>query len=94
VGLASVVLVSLGAGAAYYATSMALRGREVPFRQLDILVYILAAALTTLLVALFWRSLHRGFTCMAFQLDRMRREKRIGLVMCRAAKSWSRSPSR
>ncbi len=80
VGLASIVLVSLGAGAAYWATMMALHGHEVYTRQLSYLILGLVAALTTLLVAFFWRGLHAGFKCIAGQLDRMTREKQIGLV--------------
>ena len=81
VGLASVVLVSLGASAAYYATTMALRGYQVQTRWLNYLVLGLVAALTTLLLAVFWRNIHRGFKSVAAQLDRMAREEKVGMVM-------------
>ncbi len=81
VGLASVVLVSLGASAAYYATMMTLRGYEVRTGSLDGLVLGLVAALTILLLAIFWRNIHCGFRSIAGQLEKMAREEKIGMVM-------------
>ena len=79
--LASVVLVSLGASAAYYATALALRGYDVQARRLNYLVLAMVAALTTLMLALLWRNIHRGFRSIAGQLEKMGRERKIGLVM-------------
>ncbi len=74
-------LVSLGAIAAYYATMMAMRGYGVPARGLNYLVLGLVAALTVLLLLLFWRSVHRTVRSIAGQLDQMARQRQIGLLM-------------
>ena len=81
VGLASVVLVSLGATAAYYATSMTLRGPAAPARHLGLLVLALVAALTSLMLAFFWRRVHRAIRSVAQQLDRMARDRSIGMIL-------------
>jgi len=82
-GLASVALISLGAGAAYYATLMAMRGHQVHARGLNYLVLALVAALTSLLVLLFWRSVNRTIRSISEQLDQMATQRQIGLVMVR-----------
>ena len=80
-GLATVALVSLGAIAAYYATMMAMHGYDVPTRGLNYLVLGLVAALTILLLLLFWRSVHRTVRSISEQLDQMARQRQIGLLM-------------
>ena len=80
-GLATVALVSLGAIAAYYATMMAMHGYQVPTRGMNYLVLGLVAALTTLLLLLFWRSVHRTVESISDQLDQMARQRQIGLLM-------------
>ncbi len=80
-GLASVALVSLGASAAYYATTMAMRGYEVQTRSLNYLVLGLVAALAVLLLLLFWRSVNRTVRSISTQLDQMARQRQIGLIM-------------
>ncbi len=81
VGLASVALISLGASAAYYSTTMAMRGYQVQTRALNYLILGLIAALTILLLAFFWRNVYRTVRSIAGQLDQMAREKEVGLVM-------------
>ncbi len=78
-GLASVALVSLGASAAYYATTVA---REAPVGTggLNIVVLGLIAVLTGVLV-LFWRSVNRTVRSVGEQLENMRRSGQLGLVM-------------
>jgi len=80
-GLASVVLISLGASAAYYATMMAMRGYEVHTRSLKFLVLGLVAALTSLLLLVFWRNVHRTVHSIAEQLNHMAAQRDVGLVM-------------
>ena len=81
VGLASVVLVSLGASAAYYSATMALRGYEVHTRTLGYLVLGLVAALTSLILIIFWRNVHRTVNSIVSQLDRMAQQREFGLIM-------------
>ncbi len=81
VGLATVALVSLGASGAYYATMMAMRGHEVQTRWLNYLVLGLVAALTSLLLLVFWRSVHRTVGSVAAQLDQMSRKGEVGLIL-------------
>jgi two-component system phosphate regulon sensor histidine kinase PhoR len=79
-GLASIVLITLGAAAAYYATELALKGRFVG-TGLNILVRGLVAALTALVLMVFWRSVHKAIRTIAMQLTSMARTGQIGLVM-------------
>lgn len=81
VGLASVVLVSLGASAAYYAATMAVRGYEVHTQTLGYLMLGLIAALTSLILVVFWRNVHRTVNSISGQLEQMADERRIGLLM-------------
>ena len=81
VGLASVVLISLGASAAYYATTMAVRGYEVHTQTLGYLVLGLIAALTCLILVVFWRNVHRTVNSIATQLEQMADKRQIGLLM-------------
>ena len=85
VGLASVALISLGASAAYYATMMAMRGYQVQTRMLSYLVLGLVAALTSLLLVVFWRNVHRTVNSVAGQLDQMARQGDVGLVLVEGA---------
>jgi two-component system phosphate regulon sensor histidine kinase PhoR len=76
-----VVLVSLGASAAYYATTMAVRGYEVHTQTLGYLVLGLIAALTSLILVVFWRNVHRTVSSIASQLEQMAEKRQIGLMM-------------
>jgi two-component system phosphate regulon sensor histidine kinase PhoR len=78
-------LISLGAGAAYYATMMAMQGYVVPKAHLNYLVLGLVAALTTLVLLAFWRSMHRAVANVAAQLAHMKTTGHIGLVMTDSA---------
>jgi len=80
-GLATMALISLGASAAYYATMMAMQGYVVPHSRLNYLVLGLVAALTALVLLVFWRSVHRSVRTIASQLEHMIKTKQIGLVM-------------
>ena len=80
-GLASIVLICLGASAAYYATMMGLQGHGVPRAGLNYLVLGLVAALTILVLLLFWRSVHHAIRTIARQLESMAASGRAGLVM-------------
>ncbi|MCK4601863.1 MAG: PAS domain-containing protein, partial [Phycisphaerae bacterium] len=80
-GLASMALISLGASAAYYATVMAMRGYAIPRAGLNYLVLGLVAALTALVLLVFWRSVHRSVRTITLQLESMTKTGKIGLVM-------------
>jgi two-component system phosphate regulon sensor histidine kinase PhoR len=75
------VLICLGASAAYYATMMALQGRGVLSSGLNYLVLGLVAALTVLVLLLFWRSVHRTIKTIGLQLEAMASSGQAGLVM-------------
>ena len=83
--LATIALVCVGAGAAYYATAMAMRGRGVLTPGLNYLVLVLVAALTILILVVFWRSVHRAVAMVTGQLEEMARSGEIGLVMVRGS---------
>lgn len=89
-GLASMALIWLGASAAYYATTMAMRGHAVPKVQLNYVVPGLVAVLTALVLLAFWRSVHRASGKIATQLSNMCKAGRIGLVMVDRADELSR----
>lgn len=80
-GLASVTLISIGAGAAYYATMMAMKGHSIQQEGFSHLVLALVAALTVLTLILFWRGVHRSAKAIGSQLEEMSRTGQIGLVM-------------
>ena len=88
-GLASVALISLGASAAYYATMLALKSHSSLRRGLDVLVFLLVAALTVLVLLVFWRSLHQGIRAIAHQLEQMTRTGQVGLLMAEGAEELS-----
>jgi len=80
-GLTTIVLVSLGAGAAYYATMMAMQGHIVPQTGFNFLVLGLVASLTVLVLLVFWRSVHRAINGISSQLEEMAKSGQVGLVM-------------
>ena len=84
-GLVSVVLISVGASAAYYATSMAMRGHGVVQSGFNYLVLGLVAALAVLMLLLYWRSVHRAVGMVSSQLETMSHSGQIGLVMSQGA---------
>ncbi len=75
------MLISLGASAAYYATTMAVRGYEVQTHTVSYLVLGLVAALASLILVVFWRNVHRTVKSIAGQLDQMTSRRQIGLLM-------------
>ncbi|MCE5276638.1 MAG: ATP-binding protein [Planctomycetaceae bacterium] len=79
--LATMVIICVGASAAYYATMMALQGHGVLSTALNYLVVGLVTALTVLLLLLFWRSLHNAIRTIAGQLETMAATGQSGLVM-------------
>ncbi len=83
------VLICLGASAAYYGTAMALQGRGVLSRGLNYLVLALVAALTILVLLIFWRSVHRAIKTIAVQLESMATSGQVGLVMVEGADELS-----
>ena len=88
-GIASMVLICLGASAAYYATMMAMQGHGLPQAGLNYMVLGLVAALTVLVLLVFWRSVHSAIKNMAAQLESMSDSGRIGLVMVNGADELS-----
>jgi len=82
-GLTTIALILVGAGAAYYATVMALRthGWDLTAWRIDVLVLALVAALATLVLLVFWRSLHRSVNSVGRQLQKMADDEQVGLVM-------------
>ena len=88
-GLASVALIMVGSGAAYYATMMAMRGSSGLPAGLNGLVMGLVAALTVLMLLVFWRSVHKSVRTVARQLEQMGQSGRIGLVMTEGAPELS-----
>ena len=81
---ATLSLVSLGSAGAYYATTMAMQGRR-PIYGMNYLVLGMVAALTILILVVFWRQMHRSIAHVASQLDSMAQDGRIGLVMAGGA---------
>jgi two-component system, OmpR family, phosphate regulon sensor histidine kinase PhoR len=79
-GLAGMALISLGACAAYYAAMTAIRGLNGG-GLLHFLVLALVAALTALVLVVFWRSVHRAARSIGSQLETMVQTEQIGLVM-------------
>ena len=84
-GLASVVLIVLGASAAYYATVMAVREGGVIRSGFNYLVLGLVAALAVLMLLLYWRSVHRAVAAISSQLETMSSSGQVGLVMAEGA---------
>ena len=80
-GVATIALISLGASAAYYATMMAMQGFTVPRSGMSYLVAALVAAMTLLLLLVFWRTIHRSIRMVSAQLEKMSKTGQIGLVM-------------
>ena len=71
--LASMALIALGAGAAYYGVMMGLQGGPGPHGGPRYLLLGLVAALTAFAVTLFWRGFLRASTTLADRLDAMAR---------------------
>jgi len=84
-GLTTIALVSMGASAAYYATTMAIKGRGILTPGLNYLVLALVAALTILVLLVFWRSVHRAVSMVVRQLEEMSSSGEICLVMVRGS---------
>ena len=80
-GLATMSLISLGACAAYYATIMSMHGRLAPRPGTSYVILGLVAALTAVVLLVFWRSLQRTIRTVAAQLEGMTRKRQLGLVM-------------
>lgn len=80
-GLAGIFLISLGASAAYYATMMAMQGRMGAPSGFNYIVLGGVAALTAVVLFVFWRSINRSARTIATQLDNMTRSGQIGMVM-------------
>ncbi len=80
-GLASMALISLGASGAYFAARMAMQSRVMSNTGFNYPVLALVAALTALVLFVFYRSVHRAITTIASQLTNMTRSGQIGLVM-------------
>jgi len=80
-GLATLVLVTTGASAAYYATVMVMKGRSIPSDGLNCLVLGMVVALTLLV--------HRAVGRVASQIENMAKTEQIGLVMVDSADELS-----
>ena len=74
-------LISFGASGAYFAASMAMQGRVLAGGTMNIIVLGAVAALTALVLLVFYRSYHRDAGAVAGQLEQMTRSGQIGLVM-------------
>ena len=88
-GVVTIALISLGASAAYYTTMMAMRGYAMPRMGLNYLVLTLVAALTALVLMVFWRSIHRSVKTITSQLRNMSKAGQIGLVMTEGTEELS-----
>jgi two-component system, OmpR family, phosphate regulon sensor histidine kinase PhoR len=84
-GLTTSALVLMGASAAYYATSMAMKGHGVLSSGLNYLVLALVAALTILMLLVFWRSIHLAINSVSGQLGEMAETGEIGMVMIKGS---------
>jgi len=73
----------MGASAAYYATMMAMKGRGVLSSGVNYLVLALIAALTILMLLVFWRSVHKAMAEVSRQISDMARSGDVGMVMVR-----------
>ncbi len=67
VGLVSVVLISVGASGAYFATMTAMKNRGPTGGGIPYLVIALVVALSALVMLVFYRSLHRAIDSIAGQ---------------------------
>jgi two-component system, OmpR family, phosphate regulon sensor histidine kinase PhoR len=80
-GLAGITLISLGASAAYYVTLMTMQGRGYQPGGMGYTVLGVVAALTAVVLLVFWRSVNRSIRTISSQLDNMARTQQVGLVM-------------
>jgi len=83
IGLTTIALVLMGASAAYYATMMAIKGHGVLSPGVNYLVLALIAALTILMLLVFWRGVHRAMSEVSRQISEMARSGEVGMVMVR-----------
>ena len=88
-GLASGALIMLGASAAYYATVMAMKGSIALEGSINWLVLGLVAALTILILRVFWRGMHTAVSSVTRQLEAMAESADIGLVMAEGSRELS-----
>ncbi len=79
-GLAGAALISLGASAAYYVTMMTLQSRLERPTAFNYLVLGGVAALTAVVLLVFWRGVNKSINAISSQLDNMGRTGQIGLV--------------
>ena len=79
-GLAGISLISLGASAAYYVTLMAMQDHRFGATNFSYVVLGVVAALTAVVLLVFWRSVNRSVRTIATQLDTMSRTGQVGLV--------------
>ena len=84
-GLAGAAIAIVGAGTAYYATVSLLRGRELSTTVMSYLILGCVAALTALMLGIFWRSVHRAAVTIGQQLRDMADSGQVGLVMTEGA---------
>ena len=81
-GIASIMLVALGASIAYYATAVALRNEHgVRVSGMPWMALILIAVLAAVGVMAFWKAVQRDINTISSQMDTMARTGKIGLVM-------------
>ena len=79
--LASILLISLGAAAAYLSTTMVLQGYSLTRRSVDSVVLALVIVLAAVMVGIFWRNQQRSLRAVGQQLQAMKQSGQIGLVM-------------
>ena len=80
-GLASMALISFGASGAYFAAMMAMQGRALSSGTMSIILLGMVAALTAVVLLVFYRSYHRDVAGVAGQIEQMTRSGQIGLIM-------------
>ncbi len=84
-GLAGAAIAIVGAGTAYYATMMLLRGHALSTTVMSYLILGCVAALTAVMLGIFWRSVHRAAVKIGDQLRDMADSGQVGLVMTEGA---------
>ncbi len=76
-GFVTVVLISLGASAAYFTTATVMRYHGEEVMRFGFLVPALVTAVTTLTVLFFWRGLHGAVALLSGQLEEMATSGRV-----------------
>jgi len=84
-GLAGAAIAIVGAGTAYYATMMLLRGNALSTTVISYLILGCVAALKAVMLGIFWRSVHRAAVKIGDQLRDMADSGQVGLVMTEGA---------